>query len=103
MDAGCYTIHLQRTVAGAEPWHDGGVEPLRPQLGIASSFAQTPRRAVEHIPRQRSTYASQLWAFTGAILWREPMLTGPDDAVANMSVIDACYAAAGLPRREPSR
>jgi hypothetical protein len=31
------------------------------------------------------------------------VLTGPDDAVANMAVIDAYYAAAGLPRREPSR
>jgi hypothetical protein len=43
---------------------------------------------------------SQLRAFIGAILRGEPALTGPGDAVANMAVIDACYAAAGLPRRE---
>jgi hypothetical protein len=43
---------------------------------------------------------SQLRAFIGAILRGEPVLTGPGDAVANMAVIDACYAAAGLPRRE---
>jgi hypothetical protein len=34
-------------------------------------------------------------AFIGAILRGEPVLSGPDDAVANMTVIDACYAAAG--------
>jgi predicted dehydrogenase len=61
------------------------------------------RRAVEYMPRQPSTYASQLRAFTGAVLRGAPVLTGPDDAVANMAVIDACYAAAGLPRREPTR
>ena len=99
MDGGCYTIHLRLTVAGAG---HGGCRTLRPQLGIASSFAQTPA-ARSNIPRQRSTYASQLRAFMSAILWREPVLTGPDDAVANMWVIDVCYAAAGLPRREPSR
>ena len=32
-------------------------------------------RRWSNIPRQRSTYASQLRAFTGAILWREPVLT----------------------------
>jgi predicted dehydrogenase len=155
MDAGCYTIHLLRTLAGAEPQvssataktrraavdrlleaelaFPGGctglitasmlsrrvlgagarvsgtrgtmevLGPYAPQLVHRLIVRSDTRRAVEHVPRQPSTYASQLRAFTGAILRGEPVLTGPDDAVANMTVIDACYAAAGLPRREPSR
>ena len=155
MDAGCYTIHLLRTLAGAEPQvssataktrraavdrlleaelaFPGGctglitasmlsrrvlgagaresgtrgtmevLGPYVPQLVHRLIVRSDIRRAVEHMPRQPSTYASQLRAFTGAILRGEPVLTGPDDAVANMAVIDACYAAAGLPRREPSR
>ena len=155
MDAGCYTIHLLRTLAGAEPEvysakaktrraavdrllqaelvFPGGctglitasmlsrqvvgagarvsgtrgtmkvLGPYVPQLWHRLVVRSDTRRAVEHVPRQPSTYASQLRAFTGAILRGEPLLTGPDDAVANMTAIDACYAAAGLPRREPSQ
>ena len=155
MDAGCYPIHLLRTLAGAEPEvssataktrraavdrllqaelaFPGGctgsitasmlsgqvlgagarvrgtrgtmkvLSPYFPQIGNRVAVRSSTRRAVEHVPRRPSTYASQLRAFTGAILRGEPLLTGPDDAVANMTVIDACYAAAGLPRREPSR
>jgi predicted dehydrogenase len=155
MDAGCYTIHLLRTLAGAEPEvlaataktrrpavdrllkaelaFPGGctgsitasmlssqvlgagarvngtrgtmkvLNPYVPQLGHRLVVRSDTRRAVEHVPRHPSTYASQLQALAGAILRGEPVPTGPDDAVANMTVIDACYAAAGLPRREPSR
>ena len=155
MDAGCYTIHLLRTLAGAEPKvssataktrrapvdrllqaelaFPGGctglitasmlsrqllgagarvngtggtmevLGPYVPQLVHRLVVRSDTRRAVEHVPRKPSTYASQLRAFTGAVLRGEPVLTGPHDAVANMTVIDACYAAAGLPRREPSR
>lgn len=154
MDAGCYTIHLLRTLAGVEPAvssataktrgaaadrvlkaelaFPGGstgsitasmlsaralgagarvsgargtmevLNPYVPQLGHRLMVRSDTRRAVEHVARRPSTYASQLRAFTGAILRGEPLLTGPDDAVANMAVIDACYTAAGLPRREPS-
>jgi predicted dehydrogenase len=155
MDAGCYPIHLLRTLAGAEPEvssatakirrpavdrlmqanlnFPGGctalvtasmlsrrvlgagarvsgtrgtmkvLSPYHPQLGHRLLIRSNTRRAVEHVPRQPSTFANQLRAFIGAIVRGEPVLTGPDDAVANMMVIDACYAAAGLPRREPSR
>jgi predicted dehydrogenase len=155
MDAGCYTIDLLRTLAGAEPEvlsatvktrrpavdrllkaelaFPGGctglitasmlssqvlgagarvhgtrgtmkvLNPYVPQLGHRLVVRSDTLRAVEHVPRHPSTYASQLRAFTAAILRAEPVITGPDDAVANMTVIDACYAAAGLPRREPSR
>jgi predicted dehydrogenase len=155
MDAGCYAIHVVRTLAGAEPevrsataktrgenvdrimqadldFGDGrsgaitasmlsrhllgtGVEvagttgtmkvlnPFLPQLVHRLVVRSDTRRAVEHVPRNPSTYASQLRAFTGAVLRGELSPTGPDDATANMRVIDACYVAAGLPRREPTR
>jgi predicted dehydrogenase len=155
MDAGCYPIHLLRTLAGAEPEVSSATaktrraavdrllqaelafpsgytglitasmlsrrvlgagarvsgtrgtmevfSPYVPQLVHRLVVRSDTRRAVEHVPRQPSTYARQLRAFTGAILRGEPLLTGPDDAVANMTVIDACYVAAGLPLREPSQ
>ena len=84
MDGGCYTVHLQRTLAGDL----GTMKVLNPYVrsrDIASSFAQTPAAGSNITRRQRSTYASQLRAFTGAILWREDVRTGPDDAAANMS------------------
>ena len=46
-----------------------------------------------------SSYTHQLRAFAAAIRRGEPVLTTPEDAVANMLVIDAVYAAAGLPVR----
>jgi predicted dehydrogenase len=45
------------------------------------------------------TYSYQLRAFAGAVRHGDPVLTTPEDAVANMAVIDAVYQAAGLPRR----
>jgi predicted dehydrogenase len=45
------------------------------------------------------SYTYQLRAFAGAILHGEPVITTPEDAVANMTVIDAVYQAAGLPPR----
>jgi predicted dehydrogenase len=46
-----------------------------------------------------STYTHQLRAFTDAVLDGAPVLTGPDEAVANMRVIDAVYRKAGLTPR----
>jgi predicted dehydrogenase len=42
------------------------------------------------------TYVYQLAAFAAAALDSAPVLTGAADAIANMRVIDAIYAAAGL-------
>jgi predicted dehydrogenase len=50
----------------------------------------------------RTTYAYQLDAFAAAVLRGEPVPTSPQDAVENMTVIDAIYQAAGLPLRQPS-
>ncbi len=46
-----------------------------------------------------SSYSYQLRAFAAAVRHGDPVLTTPEDAVANMTVIDAVYQAAGLPRR----
>ena len=50
----------------------------------------------------RASYAYQLDAFAAAVLRGGPVLTPPEDAIENMSVIDAIYRAAGLPLRYPS-
>ena len=57
------------------------------------------RRRWMHVPGQ-STYTYQLAAFADAVSSRIPPVTGGHGAVANMRVIDAIYAAAGLPIRE---
>ncbi|MEP6626275.1 MAG: hypothetical protein ABJC79_17640, partial [Acidimicrobiia bacterium] len=51
---------------------------------------------------KKATYAYQLEAFAAAVTDGAPVLTPPADAIANMSVIDAIYRAAGLEPREPS-
>jgi predicted dehydrogenase len=56
---------------------------------------------VERFPR-RSSYAYQLDAFAAAVLRGEPVKTPPEDAVENMTVIDAIYCAADLPLRQPA-
>jgi hypothetical protein len=53
--------------------------------------------------RGRPTYEYQLEAFVSAVQHGSPVLTGPGDSVANMTVIDSIYRAAGLdPRRGSS-
>jgi predicted dehydrogenase len=46
-----------------------------------------------------STYICQLRAFVDHVRNGTPVPTGPDDAIANMRVIDAVYRAAGLKPR----
>ena len=46
-----------------------------------------------------SSYTHQLRAFAAAVLHGDPVLTTPEDAVANMLTIDAVYQAAELPLR----
>lgn len=76
--------------------------PLAPQYRNSLKIRSGRGRRKEHVPRQPSSYLAQLRAFTGAVLRNEPFPTGVQDAIANMRVIDACYAAAGLRRREPT-
>ncbi|HEV3294309.1 MAG TPA: Gfo/Idh/MocA family oxidoreductase, partial [Streptosporangiaceae bacterium] len=49
-----------------------------------------------------SSYTHQLRAFAAAVLHGDPVLTTPEDAVANMLTIDAVYQAAELPLRGAS-
>ncbi|HUB58225.1 MAG TPA: Gfo/Idh/MocA family oxidoreductase, partial [Mycobacterium sp.] len=77
------------------------LNPLMPQIYHRLSVRSAAGKRVEHFPR-RATYAYQLDAFAAAVLRGEPIKTTPEDAVENMTVIDAIYRAAGLPIREPS-
>jgi predicted dehydrogenase len=65
------------------------------------SVRSTDGKRVEKFPG-RSTYAYQLDAFAAAVLRGEPVKTTPEDAIENMTVIDAIYRAAGLSVREPA-
>jgi predicted dehydrogenase len=76
--------------------------PIAPQYRHSLTVRSARGRRKEQVPKHPSSYAAQLQAFTAAVLRGEPFPTGVEDAVANMRVIDACYAAAGLPRREPT-
>lgn len=48
------------------------------------------------------SYLFQLHHFADAVLRGTPVLTGVDDAVANMRVVDAIYRAAGMAPRTPT-
>ena len=76
------------------------LHPLTP-LSIGSR-SDRPTASVWSASRARATYAYQLDAFAAAVLRGEPVKTTPEDAIENMTVIDAIYRAAGLPLREPS-
>ena len=155
MDTGCYAIHMNRLVAGAEPevisakarlarpdvdrwmqaqlrypdgvtgtmttalWSSaplkvsvravGSVGELRvfnptgPQMGYRTTVRQGgTKRRIRVDGAKKATYTYQLEAFAAAVRDGAPVLTPPADAIANMSVIDAVYRAAGLPVREPS-
>jgi predicted dehydrogenase len=77
------------------------LNPVMPQLFHRLSVRSTDGKRVERFGR-RASYAYQLDAFAAAVLRGEPVKTTPEDAVENMTVIDAIYRAAGLPLREPS-
>jgi predicted dehydrogenase len=73
--------------------------PLAPFRRLSVRSADGNR--VERFPR-RASYAYQLDAFAAAVLRGEPVKTTPEDAIENMTVIDAIYRAAGLPLRKPA-
>jgi predicted dehydrogenase len=77
------------------------LSPAAPHLFPRLSIRSADGKRVERFPR-RVTYAYQLDAFAAAVLRGEPVRTTPEDAVENMTVIDAIYRAAGLPLREPT-
>jgi predicted dehydrogenase len=75
------------------------LNPVTPFRRLSVRSADGNR--VERFPR-RATYAYQLDAFAAAVLRGEPVKTTPEDAIENMTVIDAIYRAAGLPLRKPA-
>ena len=78
------------------------LNPLSPQSGHRITVrTDGARRRVERLSR-RPSYEYQLDAFVAAVRAKTPVLTGPDDAIQNMTVIDDIYRAAGLPVRRPS-
>jgi predicted dehydrogenase len=60
-------------------------------------------RTVEGTRHERvngeASYIHQLRAFVARVRYGAPVPTGPEDAIANMRVIDAIYEHAGLRRR----
>jgi predicted dehydrogenase len=76
------------------------LSPAAPHMFGRLSVRSADGKRVERFPR-RSSYAYQLDAFAAAVLRGEPVKTTPEDAIENMSVIDAIYDAAGLPLRMP--
>ena len=77
------------------------LNPVLPQMFNRLSVRSAAGKRVERFPR-RASYAYQLDAFAAAVLRREPVKTTPEDAIENMTVIDAIYRAAGLSLREPT-
>jgi predicted dehydrogenase len=91
-------LHVAARVVG----DDGELTVLNPIAPQAFSWLTVTsgdgRR--REFPSRRPTYDYQLGAFCDAVLRGRPILTPPSDSVANMTVIDAVYRAAGMqPRR----
>jgi predicted dehydrogenase len=77
------------------------LNPILPQAFHRLAVRSADGKRVERFSR-RASYAYQLDAFANAVLRGETVKTTPEDAVENMTVIDAIYSTAGLPLREPS-
>ncbi|KQH76991.1 oxidoreductase [Mycobacterium gordonae] len=77
------------------------LNPVVPQIFHRLTVKSANGRRVERFGR-RASYAYQLDAFLAAVLDGVPVKSTPQDAVANMTVIDGIYRAAGLPLRQPS-
>ena len=76
--------------------------PLMPKLFGRLTVTVDGKRRTEAVPKT-STYAAQLAAFRDAIVDGTDFPTTAQDAVANMTVIDAIYRAAGETALLPSQ
>lgn len=76
--------------------------PLAPQLYHSLKLRTSHGTRKERVAG-KATYTHQLEAFARLLRDGTPMPTDALDAVANMRVIDAVYAKAGLALREPTR
>jgi len=129
MDAGCYALHFLRQLAPGEPTVIGAaartvakdprvdramvnisarvigergearvVNFVAPQYFHRLTSTVDGQRRVERVPGD-ATYTYQLRAFAGAVRGEPTNLTPVTDSIATMTLIDAAYDAAGLPRR----
>lgn len=75
---------------------NGFVKPQQGNQVLVTVDGET----VDHsVPGTPTTYEAQLSAFVAAVRGGAPVLTGPDDSLATMKVIDAMYVSAGLEPR----
>jgi len=77
------------------------LNPLAPQLFHRLTVQTAGGKRTERL-QSEGTYTHQLRAFVAAVCAGTPIPTGPDDAIANMRVIDAVYTRAGLAPRGPA-
>lgn len=75
---------------------DGFVKPHEGHDLVVTTAAGTE---TTRLPLHPTTYDHQLAAFVHAVRTGAPVLTGPEDSLATMRVIDAMYELAGLPVR----
>jgi len=64
------------------------------------TLGEEPRK--QRVKGDGSTYRYQLQAFRDAVREGGPVLTPPSDSIANMTLIDAIYTAAGMQPRLPT-
>jgi predicted dehydrogenase len=72
-----------------------------PQMYHRLSVRTAGGRRVERVPGD-ATYTYQLRAFHDAVATGTPVLTGADDAVNTMTLVDEAYRKAGLAPRQPA-
>jgi predicted dehydrogenase len=75
----------------------GVLNPFAPQYFHLMRIVTPAATRIERV-HDAPTYDHQLRAFVAAVRRGEPFPTHPADAIANMRVIEAIYAAAGRPR-----
>lgn len=75
---------------------------ITPRADDRLIISRDDEETVEHLGR-RTTYTYQLDAFTAAVREARSFPTTAADAAANMSLIDDCYRAAGLPIRQSAK
>jgi len=74
------------------------VNPLAPQNGNTLTI-ETARGTTSGMVHGGNTYEHMCRAFADHVMHGSPFPTSGTDSIANMALIDACYVAAGLPRR----
>ncbi len=74
------------------------LNPVMPQYYHRLTLRTANGKRVERL-KGRPTYEMQLRAFAAAVMNGAPVITNPQDSIANMRVIDRIYEAAGLGAR----